>query len=98
MAAGGALLPSQPRLQRYQKWKLVQESSLMFRSPSGFRVCVKALAAALLMAAAMAGFTGQAQSRSPRRETNANRRARIEKQIQETYTHRWEVAGGGGYL
>ena len=32
------------------------------------------------------------------RETNANRRARIERQIQDTYTHRFEVAGGGGYL
>ena len=71
----------------------------MFRSPSGFRVCVKALAAALLMAAAMAGFTGQAQSpRRERRETNANRKARIARQIAETYTHRWEVGGGGGYL
>jgi hypothetical protein len=70
----------------------------MFRSPSGFRVCLKALAAVLLIAAAMAGFTGQAQSRNPRRETNANRRARIAKQIAETYTHRWEVGGGGGYL
>jgi hypothetical protein len=51
------------------------------------------------MAAALAGFTGQAQSsRNPRRETNANRRARIARQIAETYTHRWEVAGGGGYL
>ena len=32
------------------------------------------------------------------RETNANRKARIARQIAETYTHRWEVAGGGGYL
>jgi hypothetical protein len=71
----------------------------MFRSPSGFRICLKAFAAAGMIVAAMAGFTGQAQSsRNPRRETNANRRARIAKQIEDTYTHRWEVAGGGGYL
>lgn len=71
----------------------------MFRSSSGLRICLKPLAAALLIVAAMAGFTGQAQSsRNPRRETNANRRARIARQIAETYTHRWEVAGGGGYL
>jgi hypothetical protein len=60
---------------------------------------MNALAAAILMAAAMAGFTGQAQSpRRERRETNANRKARIARQIAETYTHRWEVGGGGGYL
>jgi hypothetical protein len=57
------------------------------------------LAVTALIAAALAGFTGQAQSsRNPRRETNANRRARIARQIAETYTHRWEVGGGGGYL
>ncbi|MGD0798875.1 MAG: hypothetical protein ABR910_14250 [Acidobacteriaceae bacterium] len=57
------------------------------------------MAAAVLIVSAMAGFTGQAQlSRNPRRETNANRRARIARQIAETYTHRWEVGGGGGYL
>ena len=71
----------------------------MFRSPSGSRVGTKALAATALIAAALAGFTGQAQSsRNSRRETNANRRARIARQIAETYTHRWEVGGGGGYL
>jgi hypothetical protein len=41
----------------------------------------------------------EAQSaRRTRRESNANRRARIERTIQDTYSHRWEVAGGGGYL
>lgn len=41
----------------------------------------------------------QAQfSRRSRRETNANRRARIERTIQDTYSHKWEVGGGGGYL
>ena len=33
-----------------------------------------------------------------RRETNANRQARIARTIQETYTHRWEFGGGGGFL
>jgi hypothetical protein len=71
----------------------------MFRSPSGSRVGSKALAATIVMIAAIAGFTGQAQSsRNPRRETNANRRTRIARQIAETYTHRWEVGGGGGFL
>ncbi len=32
------------------------------------------------------------------RRVNANRQARIERNIQDAYSHRWEVAGGGGYL
>ncbi len=39
-----------------------------------------------------------AQTRRPRRESSANRRARVERIIQDTYSHRWEAAGGGGYL
>lgn len=42
-----------------------------------------------------------ALAQTPRRaghETNANRKARIARQIQDTYTHRWEAAGGGGYM
>lgn len=42
---------------------------------------------------------GAAQAQTTRRrETSANRRARIERTIQDTYSHRWEVGGGGGYL
>ena len=70
----------------------------MFRSPSGFIVSIQSLAA-IFLATLLAASTGQAQT--PRRtghETNANRRARIAKTIQDTYTHRWEVGGGGGYL
>lgn len=37
-------------------------------------------------------------ARRTRRESNANRKARIQREIQETYGHRYEVAGGGGYL
>ena len=32
------------------------------------------------------------------RETNASRQARIKRTIEETYAHRWEIYGGGGYL
>jgi hypothetical protein len=32
------------------------------------------------------------------RETNATRLARIQRTIQDTYSHRYEVIGGGGYL
>ena len=49
----------------------------------------------------MAG-TGEAQRKPKqqraRRETNASRQARIQRTIQDTYSHRWEVIGGGGYL
>ena len=72
----------------------------MFRSLSGFKVSVPSFAAVLIFAlAALAGSASHAQTaRRNSRETNANRKARIERQIQETYTHRWEVGGGGGYL
>ncbi len=70
----------------------------MFRSPSGFKVSIQALAA-ILMATVLAVSSGQAQTtRRATRETNANRKARTARQIAETYTHRWEVGGGGGYL
>ena len=43
------------------------------------------------------------QQRSPvsisrSRRINSNRRARIARNIQDAYSHKWEVAGGGGYL
>jgi hypothetical protein len=51
------------------------------------------------MATMLAASSGQAQStRSTGHESNANRRARIARAVEETYTHRWEVGGGGGYL
>jgi hypothetical protein len=45
-------------------------------------------------------FPAGAQTQTTRRdrETSAVRKARIEKTLEETYTHRWEVGGGGGYL
>jgi len=71
---------------------------LIFRSPSRFASSIQLLPALLLVAAfasssALAQYTPRAT-----RETNANRKARIARQIADTYTHRWEVAGGGGYL
>ena len=68
----------------------------MFRSPSGFKASLQ-FSAAVLFATLLVAFSGSAQTHG-RRESNANRRARIAKQIQETYTHRWEVGGGGGFL
>ena len=66
----------------------------------GFRTSVKCAAAFLSAAILTSGVTTlQAQEkRRPSRETNANRKARIDRIIQDTYSHRYEVAGGGGYL
>jgi hypothetical protein len=72
-----------------------QERSLM----SGFRKNMQHLAVAFAVATlTLAATTADAQVRRPRRESNANRKARIERTIQETYSHRYELFGGGGYL
>ena len=66
----------------------------------GFRLKEKCVTV-MLLAALMASGAGIAQaqsSRRQRRETNANRQARIARIVQDTYSHRWEVGGGGGYL
>ncbi len=66
------------------------------------RLVMMGLAAGLL-AGAMHQAAAQAPSKKKqqthaRRETNATRLARIQRNIQETYSHRYEVIGGGGYL
>jgi hypothetical protein len=38
------------------------------------------------------------QETHARRETNASREARIQRTITDTYSHRYEVIGGGGYM
>lgn len=53
---------------------------------------------ALVVLCAACVSTAGAQTRRPRRESNANRQARIARTIEDTYTHRWEFAGGGGFL
>jgi hypothetical protein len=65
-----------------------------------FGFSVKSVAAVLAAVVIVSAAThAEAQSaRRKRRESNANRKARIERTIQETYSHRWEVGGGGGYL
>ena len=67
----------------------------------GFRSGVLAFAAPVLLLLSLVPSSADAQSRRPirsRRETNANRRARIEREVLDTYSHRLEIAGGGGYL
>ena len=46
---------------------------------------------------AMAQTKRRPQQRA-RRETNASRQARIARTMQDTYSHKYEVFGGGGYL
>jgi len=69
---------------------------------SGFRLSTQRLAGLLVIAAfsiaATVGSTAQAQARHTRRESNANRKARIERTIAETYSHKYEFFLGGGYL
>jgi len=58
-------------------------------------------ATVVLLAAFLASGAGIAQAQSTRRhrrETNVNRQARIARVVKDTYSHSWEVGGGGGYL
>ncbi len=58
---------------------------------------VAALAVVLVVAGALSSAAAQSVHRT-RRESSANRKARIARTVEETYGHKWEVAGGGGYL
>jgi hypothetical protein len=67
----------------------------------GFRLSVKKVAGVLLagsMASGAVAAQAQTTTHRTRRESSANRKARIERTIAETYGHRYEVAGGGGFL
>jgi hypothetical protein len=70
----------------------------MFRSLSGFKVSMQAVAGIIMIALFTALSANAQTARRTGHETNASRQARIAREIKETYTHRWEVAGGGGYL
>ena len=66
----------------------------------GFRLSVKQVAGVVLaglMASGAVALQAQTTHRT-RRESSANRKARIARTVAETYGHRFEVAGGGGYL
>jgi len=65
----------------------------MSRSLAAFAAAAAVLATLMAVPHAAAQNPGRVT-----RETNANRRARIERTVHETYSHSWEVAGGGGYL
>ena len=63
------------------------------------RLVVMGLAAGMFSGAlATANAQKNKKQQHARRETNASREARIQRTINYTYSHRWEVFGGGGYL
>lgn len=62
------------------------------------RLAVVSLAALLIPSLAASAQNNTKKARVPRHETNASRQARIQRTIDDTYSHRWEVAGGGGWL
>lgn len=65
----------------------------------GFRFCVTRLLVVGVGIGLSASTLVEAQSmHRTRRESSANRKARIQRIIEETYGHRNEVSGGGGYL
>ena len=61
------------------------------------RLVLAATFAALVIGLGAGTASGQSTRRA-RRESNANRKARIARTVQETYGHRYEVGAGGGYL
>ena len=62
---------------------------------SGF---VTAIAAVLLIVLAAPVPAAAQSTRRVRRESTANRKARIARAIAQTYGHPWEASGGGGYM
>jgi hypothetical protein len=68
---------------------------------SAVRLVLMGLAVSLLAGAFIpvkAQTKKRKQESHARRETNATRMARIQRTIEDTYSHRYEVIGGGGYL
>lgn len=58
------------------------------------------LLVAMVVLATASGASAQTTKKERRREheTNANRQARIARTVEDTYSHRFELFGGGGYL
>jgi hypothetical protein len=71
--------------------------------PAGVASLRQLIQPALLTLAALVAMlvTFPATAQTTRRtghETNANRQARIAREVADTYSHRWEFGGGGGFL
>ena len=76
----------------------VSDGLMCSRKQGRLAVAVVAAATAGFMLSLLPGVAGAQNTRPARRETTANRKARIQRTIAETYSHKWEVGGGGGYL
>jgi hypothetical protein len=72
----------------------------MFRFTAPAPRALTATAAFLLLSAVASAQLAPNGAPAPgrSRRINANRRARIQRNIEDSYSHRWEVAGGGGFL
>ena len=86
----------QPRMQ-------VGESALVGSLRVGGRVAHRWIAGGLIAGVVLLGAAGKSEGQQKKqkrshRETNAARQARIARTIEDTYSHEWEVTGGGGYL
>lgn len=67
----------------------------------GVRKFAVSVAVGVATLALVCGANAQDKKGGPkraRRETNAARQARIARTVQATYSHRYEVFGGGGYM
>ena len=62
------------------------------------KVTVAAVGLSLASTMLFAAPASAQSTHRTRRESNANRKVRIARTIEQTYGHRWEVGGGGGYL
>jgi hypothetical protein len=49
-------------------------------------------------AVTLISISAATQTPTTRHETNASREARIQREIKDTYSHRWEIFGGGAYM
>lgn len=71
----------------------------MFRFTAPAQRAFAATAAFVLLSATAAAQVAPAGTPAPgARRRNASRLQRAARNIQDAYTHRWEVAGGGGFL
>src|SRR4051812_22404707 len=89
-------------LSTYQARGPLEEYWLMFRftapAPRALAVTAAIFLATVAASAQLAprGAAAPVQGRS--RRINANRRARIQRNIEDAYSHKWEVGGGIGFL
>ena len=62
------------------------------------KVTLGVLAFSLVALMLVPAASAQTTQKRARRESNAARKARIQRTVSDTYTHRYEVFGGGGYM